>query len=131
MNFQDWETVTIDKRGQKPNGVSDKTFLNNQIRSGKVVTTLKHGTANQNKTTVVTNTKKIENEEDTFKHKMIGMEMGKRISQARCEKKVTQKDLATGLSLPLRTIQDFESGKAIYNAVVLNKIEKYFGKRIR
>jgi ribosome-binding protein aMBF1 (putative translation factor) len=75
--------------------------------------------------------KKIENEEDTFKHRTIGSEIGKKISQARCEKKKTQKELANAIFIPESTIKEFENGKAIYNAVILNKIEKYLGTRVR
>jgi putative transcription factor len=57
--------------------------------------------------------------------------MSKRIAQARCEKKMTQKDLANALSLPFKIIQDYEAGKAIPNHVVLNKIEKALGVRVR
>ena len=59
------------------------------------------------------------------------MEMGKKIAQARCEKKVTQKELANALNLPENIIKNFESGKALYNAVIINKLEKYLGKRLR
>ena len=131
MNFQDWKEVGWDKRGEKPKNETNKTFLNNQIRKGNVTQSLKKGSSNQNQINVVTNAKKIDSEEDTFKHKLIGMEMGKKIAQARCEKKVTQKELANALNLPENIIKNFESGKALYNAVIINKLEKYLGKRLR
>lgn len=131
MNFQDWNTVGWDKRGEKGKNESDKTYMSNQMRKGNVVQVNKPKPANQNQVNVVTNAKKIEKEEDTFKHKLVGNDVGKRITTARCEKKLTQKELAGFLSLPVKTIQEFESGKAIYNAVVLNKIEKYLGCRVR
>ena len=131
MDFQDWKEVTWDKRGERSKNESNKTFLNNQMRKGNVTQTLKKGSANQNQVNVVTNAKKIDSEEDTFKHKIIGMEMGKRISQARCEKKITQKEFANALFLPEAVIKNFENGKAVYNAVILNKMEKYLGKRLR
>lgn len=130
MNFQDWKEVGWDKRGEKSKNESNKTFLNNQMRKGNVTQTLKKGSANQNQVSVVTNAKKIDSEEETFKHKLIG-DMGKKIAQARCEKKLTQKEFANALSLPESVIKNFESGKAIYNAVILNKMEKYLGKRLR
>ena len=57
--------------------------------------------------------------------------MSKRIAQARCEKKLTQKELASMLSLPFKVIQEYESGKAIPNAIILNKIEKALGVRVK
>ena len=131
MNFQDWNTVGWDKRGEKSKNESNTEFLNKQIRNGNVTQKLKTNSVNQNKVNVVTNAKKIENEQDTFKHKLVGSDVGKKIKQARCEKKLTQKELANAIFLQESIIKEFESGKAIYNAVVLNKIEKYFGKRLR
>jgi len=54
--------------------------------------------------------------------------MAKKIAQARCNKKMTQKELANTLSLPLKIIQDYEASKAIPNHNVLNKIEKILGR---
>ena len=131
MNFQDWETVSWDKRGQKPKDQSTKTFIANEARKGNIVQTLKPVTANQNKVNIVTNVKKIEKEEETFKHTLVGMEIGKKIAHARCEKKLTQKQLANALSLQESIIKEHENGKAIYNAVIMNKLEKYLGQRFR
>ena len=33
--------------------------------------------------------------------------------------------------IPENIIKNFESGKALYNAVIINKLEKYLGKRLR
>ena len=129
--FQDWKPTGWDKRGAKSNDVSNKEYINSQSRLGNVTSKLKGTSANQNKISILTNARKIENEEDTFKLATVGMEIGKKISQARCDKKISQKDMANALSLPLQTIQSFENGKALYNAMVLNKIEKYLGKRVR
>lgn len=130
MEHQDWKPVTWDKRYEKPKGMTDKAFLNDQKRKGNVTQVVKSTSANQNKDAMNVNTKKLEKEEiPTIK--TVGMDMGKRISQARCEKKVTQKELANLLSLPVKTIQECENGKGVYNAQVINKLERYFGKRIR
>lgn len=131
MDFQDWNEIKWDKRGEKSKNESNKEYMNKQLRQGNVTQKLKPVSANQNKVNIVTNTRKIEKEEETFKHKTIGSDVGKRIAQARCEKKLSQKDLANAIFLHENIIKEIESGKAIYNAVVLNKIEKYLGKRVR
>ena len=130
MDHQDWKPVTWDKRYEKPKGMSDKAFLNEQKRKGNVTQVVKSTSVNQNKDGLVVNAKKLDSE-DIPVIKTVGMEMGKRIAQARCEKKVTQKELANILSLPPKTIQECETGKAVYNANIINKLERYFGKRIR
>lgn len=130
MNFQDWKPVTWNKTGEKNKGESKTTYINNQMRKNNTVTSNK---VVSNKTQIdgVSNLKKVEKEEDTFKHATVSLSMSKRIAQARCEKKMTQKDLANALSLPFKIIQDYEAGKAIPNHVVLNKIEKALGVRVR
>jgi putative transcription factor len=105
--------------------------MNNERRKGNVVSTLKTTSANQNKINIITNAHKIDKEEDTFKHPTISLSVAKKISQARTEKKLTQKELAQKLSLPFKIIQDYEAGKAIPNAMILNKIEKILDKRVR
>jgi len=131
MDGQDWKVISWDKRGEKPKGVSNKTFINNEKRKGNIVSTLKPVSANKNKIFAVDNITKIANEEEVFKHKTIGMKMGNKIAQARCEKKLSRDQLAQALSLPKKIIEEFETGKAIYNAVVLNKLEKFLDKRFR
>jgi putative transcription factor len=130
MNFQDWKPVSWNKIGEKHKGESKNAYINNQMRKNNTVTTNK---VVSNKTQIdgVSNLKKVEKEEDTFKHATVSLSMSKRIAQARCEKKMTQKDLANALSLPFKIIQDYEAGKAIPNHIVLNKIEKALGVRVR
>jgi putative transcription factor len=67
----------------------------------------------------------------TLSDATVSLSMSKRIAQARCEKKLTQKELAALLSLPAKIVQEYESGKAIPNHVVINKLEKALGCRLR
>ena len=129
--FQDWNDVSWDKRGERSKNESKTTFINNQMRKNNTTSQLKVVKPNENKVSNVTNVKKIENEEETFKHQTVSLTVAKRIAQARCEKKLTQKDLANKLNLPLKIIQDYESSKAIPNHIILNKIEKILEKRVR
>jgi len=131
MDHQDWKPVTWDKKGEKPTGQSNKTYLANEMRKGNVSSVLKACSLNQNKVNVVTNARKLDSEEETFKHQTIGLSTGKKIAQARCDKKLTQKQLANALSLHESIIKDFENGKAIYNAIIMNKLEKILEKRFR
>lgn len=50
-----------------------------------------------------------------------------RIQQARVAKKLTQKQLAQKLNLPVNTINDYESGKAVPNRQILSKIGRALG----
>jgi putative transcription factor len=128
---QDWNVITWDKRGQKSKNESQKTFMNNQMRKNNTTSHLKNVKPNENKINSINNIKKIENEEESFKHEKISLSVSKKIAQARCDKKISQKELAIKLNLPLKIIQDYESGKGIPNHIILNKIEKVLEKRVR
>ena len=127
MNFQDWNVVSWDKRGERSKNESKKDYINNQTRKNNTVSSLKTQSLNSNKIDIP-NIKKIEKEEDTFVIKTVSLNVSKRIAQKRCEQKLTQKELAFKLNLPEKIIKDYESGKAIPNHIILNKIEKILGR---
>jgi putative transcription factor len=131
MSFQDWQPVSWDKRGEKRKNESKTEHLNRNIRTGNVATVAKQNINKAGSSGInekVMSAKKLENEQDTFIHKKVSLSMSKRIAQARCAQKLSQKDLAFKLSLPVKIIQDYESGVAIPNHVITNKIEKVLGK---
>jgi putative transcription factor len=57
--------------------------------------------------------------------------MGKKIAKARNEKKLSQKELANLMCVPPKTIQEYESAKAIPNHLIINKMEKILGCKLR
>jgi len=130
MDHQDWKPVTWNKSGEKSKGQSNTAFLNAEKRKGNVITTNKKNVSNSNNKTEV-NVRKLESEEDTFKHPIVSLSMAKRIAQVRCEKKLTQKDLAMKLSLDVKIIQEYENGKAIPNPNIINKLEKALDAKLR
>jgi putative transcription factor len=127
QKFQDWETVGWNKTGEKSKNESKSSYLNNQMRKNNTVSQNKN-VSNKSQIDTVSNIRNIEKEEETFKHEKVSLSMSKKIAQARCEKKLSQKDLANALYLPFKIIQDYEAGKAIPNPFVLNKIEKILGR---
>ncbi len=133
MDCQDWVTVSWDKRNQKNKNESKTQYINNGLRKGTVVSQLKKNVGNSNDVSKANNDKirKIEKEEDTFKHEKVSLNMSKLISKFRCEKKLSQKELAFKLNLQLKIIQDYENGKAIPNHIIINKIEKVLECRLR
>lgn len=48
------------------------------------------------------------------------------IQQRRLSQGLTQKDLANKLNIPVKTINDIESGKANKNPQIMNKINQFF-----
>ena len=127
MEHQDWTEVKFDKRGKKQATETNKEFIKRQEKTGILHTVIK---PLSNKVEKVVNARKLEEESEYFKHKTVPMSIAKNISQKRCEKKLSQKQLANLLALPENLIRDYEkiNSKIIPNPVVLNKIEKILGR---
>ena len=50
-----------------------------------------------------------------------------KIQKARMTLKMSQKDLATKMNLPVKTIQEYENGKAIPNNKFIASLERHLG----
>ena len=70
------------------------------------------------------NNKKKEEEDSEFNLPKTSYELKKTIQQARCAKKMTQKELATKVNVPVKTIIEYENGKAIPNNTFIAKLER-------
>ena len=57
----------------------------------------------------------------------VSTELKKRIMQARLAKKMTQAQLAQAINEKPQIIQEYESGKAIPNGAILNKLSRVLG----
>lgn len=117
------------------------------------------GGGGANKQHVVTkNTAKLDRETEELKHDKVPLDMGKLIQQGRQQKGLSQKDLATvrnlnsiieykfcyfhlSIKFPLiilqkvnekaQVINDYEAGRGIPNQMVIGKIEKVLGIKLR
>lgn len=71
--------------------------------------------------------KKLDDNQEVFHHKLVSKEVANEIMKTRIEKKLTQADLARSINEQTAVIQEIETGKAIYNPNVLNKIHRVLG----
>jgi putative transcription factor len=62
--------------------------------------------------------------DDPEPSKVISQEIRMRIQKGRMAKKLTQKQLAQQLNIPVVTVTSYESGKAFPNKAMLRKISK-------
>jgi ribosome-binding protein aMBF1 (putative translation factor) len=104
LDHQDWKKIILNPsdRSKKSNNISNNSQVLNII-------------------------KKIENkaDNDDLKHAKYTIEFRKNLVNARTSKlNMTQKQFASRLNLPEKTIKDIEAGKAIYNAQHHNKIKR-------
>ena len=67
--------------------------------------------------------KKLE-ESDEMKTVKVDKSLSKAIMQARTAKKMTQKALATAINEKPQVVGEYESGKAVPNPQIINKLEK-------
>lgn len=129
QNFQDWTEVSWNKTGQKKKNENNNEFINRLKRNNPNIISSVNKNVNNKQTTIEqSKLRKIEKEEDTFVIPKVSLSIGKKIAQLRCEKKMTQKELALQLSLSVKIIQDYENCKAIVNSNILNKMEKILGR---
>ena len=131
QNFQDWKEVGWNKTGEKKKDETNNQYINRLKRTNTgIVSTVNKNVYNKQSNDVVDASKlrKIESEEDTFIIPKVSLSIGKKIAQLRCEKKMTQKDLALQLSLNVKIIQEYENSKAIPNSNIINKIERVLGR---
>eukprot|EP01038_Epipyxis_sp_PR26KG_P006005 gene6005-8269_t len=130
MDNQDWTTVVITKTSKQKNvGLSNAQAISRGKVSGEIVTEKKHGAA-ENKsahTSTGMNAKKLEDSTEEFKHETINRNLAQSIAQARLAKKMTQAQLATAINERPQIIQQYESGQAIPNPQILNKLDRALG----
>uniref|UniRef100_A0A6C0BUV7 HTH cro/C1-type domain-containing protein n=1 Tax=viral metagenome TaxID=1070528 RepID=A0A6C0BUV7_9ZZZZ len=105
IQHQDWNTIYFS---------ASKHIGDNKIRENKKTTKI---VSKENKME-----KKIE--EGNLKHDKTPAELGKNIQSKRLSQNMTQKDLAQKLNIPVKMINEIESGKAKHNPQIISKIKR-------
>ena len=108
---QDWTTVTFNKR---PSNATATNADNNPNTSSL---------AN-------VGVYKAASDDDTKKTKYVGKATSDAVKAARCEKKLTQKELAQKCNMDAAIINEVERGGGVYNAAHINKIQTVLGVKI-
>jgi len=67
---------------------------------------------------------------DVKKTKYISKDTSLAVSSARCEKKMTQKELAQKCNFDVSIISEIERGTCVYNPTHVNKIQSVLGVKI-
>ncbi|CAH0545695.1 unnamed protein product [Brassicogethes aeneus] len=131
--MSDWDQVTVlKKRAPKASTMKSEQAVNAARRQGVAVDTQLKWGAGSNKQHVATkNTAKLDRETEELRHDAIPLDMGKLIQQGRQAKGLTQKDLATKINEKPQIITDYEAGKGIPNNIIIGKIERAIGIKLR
>lgn len=89
------------------------------------------GAAKNTQHTASKNTAKLDRETEELKHKTIPSEVAKFIMQGRQAKGWSQKDLATKICEKPQVVNDYEACRGIPNNIILGKIERAIGIKLR
>ncbi len=126
INIQDWETVVIHKKKTS----TKKESAIQHIQDGKAVDyTLKYNSG-KNVQHPTENIHKA-NEDEIPKLKKVSMSLKTNLINARQSKGWTQKELAQRINEKPIVIAQYESGQAIPNNTIINKLEKVLETKIR
>ncbi len=106
LDHQDWNTIIIKKHNK-----------DNKVK----VTKEKHKDSERNK---IRNSIENKADNDELKHKKVTLKISSIFIKRRNELKLTQKELAQKINLPVTIINDIESGKSIYNHQHIQKIKR-------
>eukprot|EP00009_Paramoeba_aestuarina_P004810 CAMPEP_0201510934 /NCGR_PEP_ID=MMETSP0161_2-20130828/3458_1 /ASSEMBLY_ACC=CAM_ASM_000251 /TAXON_ID=180227 /ORGANISM="Neoparamoeba aestuarina, Strain SoJaBio B1-5/56/2" /LENGTH=136 /DNA_ID=CAMNT_0047906213 /DNA_START=109 /DNA_END=519 /DNA_ORIENTATION=+ len=132
MSDQDWNTVTLNKKTTKPKTQQQKDaqLREAQRKGGANVSSVNKGTSNKQKKGP-DNYSKIDQAEDAERVQKVSIDVARAIQKARNDKGMTQKELATKINEPQKTIQDYEAGRAVPSNQVLGKLERVLGVKLR
>lgn len=111
---QDWTTVTLSKPKSKIQPVTQKMATGSSVNSASAVvaaTTASGG-------------------DDTKKTKYIAKVTSDAVRQSRCEKQLTQKELAQKCNMDVSIVAEIERGGCVYNAAHVNKLQSVLGVKI-
>ena len=115
---QDWTTVTMSKTRRQTASAEASTPSQSQTNS------------NSASAVVAAITKPVGSEDDQKKTKYIAKVTSDAVRVSRCEKKLTQKELAQKCNMDVSIISEIERGGCVYNPTHVNKIQSILGVKI-
>ncbi|GAB2289248.1 Multiprotein-bridging factor 1c [Dionaea muscipula] len=132
---QDWEPVVLHKSKPKQQDLRNPKAVNQALRAGAEVLTIKKFDAGSNKkssaTALATAVKKLDEVTEPAGFEHVSVEVRQAIQKARIEKKMSQAELAKRINERPQVVQEYENGKAVPNQAVLAKMERVLGVKLR
>lgn len=133
---QDWEPVVLRKQKPRTSDRKSAKVVNNAMRTGVPVETVKKFDAGTNKKTgsaagPVVHARKLDETTEPAALEKVGTEVRVAIQKARLGKKMSQAELAKQINERVQVVQEYESGKAVPNQAVLAKMERVLGVKLR
>jgi ribosome-binding protein aMBF1 (putative translation factor) len=110
QQHQDWEPVVFNKKPAATKSVTGPATTSSSLASIGIYAAA--------------------SDDDVKKTKYISKNTSLAISAARCEKKMTQKELAQKCNFEVSIVSEIERGTCVYNATHVNKIQSVLGVKI-
>ena len=126
--MDDWQVVKKKPKKPKSNTVLKEEPIQTQVKSRSTTHIQPQRKRDYG---AVSQYNKLDESNESGKIKTTGIEMGKRISQARMAKNIKQKDLANLVNIQPTLLNQIERGTAKYDANIINRIQKVLGVRVR
>ena len=124
---QDWRSVTWSKKAPTGAKAQDSKLVNEALRKGQDVDIERKIHHQGNKAGGIQNAAKIEDESEVFITKRVGNSFKAALQKARQAKGWTQTELAKQINEKSTVINEYESGKAIPNGQVIQKLNRVLG----
>ncbi|XVE54297.1 hypothetical protein DITRI_Ditri03aG0069500 [Diplodiscus trichospermus] len=130
---QDWEPVVLHKSKAKAQDLRDPKVVNQALRSGAPVQTIKKFDAGSKKKIAgpVVHARKLDEGTEPAALDRVSTNVKQAIQKARLEKKMSQAELAKQINEQPKVVQEYENGKAVSNQAVLGKMERVLGVKLR
>ncbi|KAM2407377.1 hypothetical protein ACFX1X_026572 [Malus domestica] len=129
---QDWEVVLLQKKPNIARALRDPKVVNQAMRSGEPVQTIKKFDGGSNKKAApVVSVKKLDEAAEPAALERVSTEVRQAIQKARLEKNMSQAELAKRMNERQQVVQEYENGKAVPNQAVLAKMERVLGVKLR
>jgi ribosome-binding protein aMBF1 (putative translation factor) len=101
MEHQDWNTVYVTPKKNQGTGDKKKQYVKSKEQKMNDA-----------------------EEEGKLTHKKMDIEFGKTLQKYRLSQNMTQKDIAQKLNIPVKDINEIESGKMKHNGQLMGKIKR-------
>nr|WOJ41581.1 MBF1c [Lilium longiflorum] len=131
---QDWDPVVVSRRKPKAADSKDPRVVNQALRAGAVVETVKKHDAGHNKkisAAPAVYARKLDEQTEPAALDRVVAEVRLSIQKARLAKKMGQAELAKLINERVQVVQEYENGKAVPNQAVLPKMERVLGVKLR
>jgi len=116
MDHQDWEPIYLKAKQILNKKELEALNQENQLKNARSEI---HSKVNKMEKQI---------EEGNFTHKKMDAFYGKELQKKRLSMGMTQKDIAQKINVPVKMINEIESGKAKHNGQLMNKLNRILTK---